>query len=233
MKIGYRRVSTIDQNLDRQDLGSIDKTFEEKLSAATAKDRPALQNMIEFARDGDEIICWSIDRMARDLRDLQTIIQTLLDKNVSITFMSENLKFSASSTDPFAKLQLHLMGAFAEFERSIIKKRQAEGIAKAKQRGAYKGRKAAIDPNKIIELHQQGMGPSKIADEMCISRISVYRALKSSQQQQKTEQREYDPADKWGAPTSSYDDAQTMKKIIQKVNAQKEQDANGSNNSAS
>lgn len=183
MKIGYRRVSTLDQNLDRQDLGALDKTFEEKLSAATAKDRPELQNMIEFAREGDEIIVWSIDRMARDLRDLQIIIQTLLDKDVSITFMSEKLTFSASSNDPFAKLQLHLMGAFAEFERSIIRKRQAEGIAKAKARGAYKGRKQSIDPSKVMELKQQGLGPTKIATEMGISRISVYRALKGSQQQ--------------------------------------------------
>ena len=184
MKIGYRRVSSLDQNLDRQDLGPLDKIFEEKLSGATAKERPELQNMMEFAREDDEVIVWSIDRMARDLRDLQTIIQTLLDKNVSITFLSENLTFSASSNDPFAKLQLHLMGAFAEFERSIIRKRQAEGIAKAKARGAYKGRKATIDANKIMELKQQGLGATKIANEMGISRISVYRALKASQQQQ-------------------------------------------------
>jgi DNA invertase Pin-like site-specific DNA recombinase len=188
MKIGYRRVSSLDQNLDRQDLGPLDKTFEEKLSGVNAKDRPELQNMMEFAREGDEVIVWSIDRMARDLRDLQTIIQTLLDKNVSITFISENLTFSASSNDPFAKLQLHLMGAFAEFERSIIRKRQAEGIAKAKARGAYKGRKPSIDQDKIIELKQQGMGPTKIATEMGISRVSVYRALKGSQQQQEVSQ---------------------------------------------
>ena len=178
MKIGYRRCSSLHQNLDRQDLGPLDKTFEEKLSGATAKDRPELQNMIEFAREDDEVICWSIDRMARDLRDLQTIIQTLLDKNVSITFLSENLTFSASSNDPFAKLQLHLMGAFAEFERSIIRKRQAEGIAKAKARGVYKGRRKSICTTKVKALHEQGLGPTKIAKEMGISRVSVYRALK-------------------------------------------------------
>ena len=188
MKIGYRRVSSLDQNLDRQDLGPLDKIFEEKLSGATAKERPELQNMMEFAREGDEVICWSIDRMARDLRDLQTIIQTLLDKNVSITFISENLTFSASSNDPFAKLQLHLMGAFAEFERSIIRKRQAEGIAKAKARGVYRGRKATIDAHKIMDLKQRGFGPTKIATEMGISRISVYRALKGSQQHQEVSQ---------------------------------------------
>ncbi len=181
MKLGYKRVSSIDQNLDRQDLGKLDNLFEEKLSGATAKDRPELQSMIDFARDGDEVIVWSIDRMARDLRDLQSIIQTLNDKNVSITFLTENLTFSPSNNDPFAKLQLHLMGAFAEFERSIIRKRQAEGIAKAKAKGIYKGRKPTIDPVKVMELYNQGLGPTKIANEMGISRVSVYRALKAKE----------------------------------------------------
>ncbi len=179
MKLGYRRVSTLEQNLDRQDLGQTDKTFEEKQSATSSKDQPELQNLMEFAREGDEVIVWSIDRMARDLRDLQSIIQSLLDKNASITFLSEKLTFSAVSNDPFAKLQLHLMGAFAEFERSIIRKRQAEGIAKAKERGVYKGRKPSIDSRKILELKEQGLDPTKIANEMGISRVSVYRAFKS------------------------------------------------------
>lgn len=178
MKIGYRRVSTHEQNLDRQDLGQLDKVFEEKISGASAKQRPELQAMIDFAREGDEIVVWSIDRMARDLRDLQSIIQTLLEKQVSITFITENLSFTASSNDPFAKLQLHLMGAFAEFERSIIRKRQAEGIAKAKARGVYKGRKPTIDVQQILDLKGQGLGPTQIAQELGISRVSVYRALK-------------------------------------------------------
>lgn len=178
MKIGYRRVSSIDQNLDRQDLGHLDKVFEEKLSGSSAKHRPELQAMIDFAREGDEVIVWSIDRMARDLRDLQAILHALLEKQVSITFISENLTFSATNNDPFAKLQLHLMGAFAEFERSIIRKRQAEGIAKAKARGVYKGRKVSIDYQKVMQLKNEGLGPTKIAAAMGISRVSVYRALK-------------------------------------------------------
>ncbi|WP_341223958.1 recombinase family protein [Loktanella salsilacus] len=180
MRIGYRRVSTVDQNLDRQDLGSVDKLFEEKLSGATAKDRPALQQLLEFAREGDEVIVWSIDRMARDLRDLQAIIQTLTDKQVSVLFLTENLSFSASSSDPFAKLQLQLLGAFSEFERSIIRKRQQEGILKAKERGVYKGRKPMIDPLKVQELRSGGMGVSSIAAALKISRVSVYRALKAA-----------------------------------------------------
>lgn len=180
LRIGYRRVSTIDQNLDRQDLGAVDKVFEEKLSGATAKDRPALQQLIEFAREGDEVVVWSIDRMARDLRDLQTIIQTLTDKDVSVSFLSERLTFSSISNDPFATLQLNLLGSVAQFERSIIRKRQAEGIQRAKARGAYKGRKATIDPVKIKELRTQGMGASSIAAALKISRVSVYRALKAA-----------------------------------------------------
>lgn len=180
MKIGYRRVSTCDQNLDRQDIGDVDKVFEEKLSGASAKDRPALQQMIEFAREGDEVLVWSIDRMARDLRDLQAIVQTLVDKGVTVCFLSERLIFSAAQDDPFAKLQLHLIGSFAEFERSIIRKRQAEGIAKAKQRGVYKGRPVSIDANKIRDLRQQGLGATKIAEQLKISRVSVYRALKTA-----------------------------------------------------
>lgn len=180
MKIFYRRVSSNDQNLDRQDIDDVDKVFEEKLSGASAKDRLALQQMIEFAREGDEVVVWSIDRMARDLRDLQAIVQTLVDKGVTVCFLSERLIFSAAQDDPFAKLQLHLMGSFAEFERSIIRKRQAEGIAKAKQRGVYKGRPVSIDANKIRDLRQQGLGATKIAEQLKISRVSVYRALKAA-----------------------------------------------------
>lgn len=180
MKIGYRRVSTCDQNLDRQDIGDVDKVFEEKLSGASAKDRPALQQMIEFAREGDEVIVCSIDRMARDLRDLQGIVQTLVDKGVTVCFLSERLIFSAAQDDPFAKLQLHLMGSFAEFERALIRKRQAEGIEKARQKGVYKGRPPSIDANKIRDLRQQGLGATKIAEQLKISRVSVYRALKAA-----------------------------------------------------
>lgn len=176
MKIGYRRVSSVDQNLDRQDLGSVDKTFEEKQSGAD-RDRPALKQMIEFAREGDEVLVYSIDRLARDLRDLQAIIQTLNDKGVTISFLSERLSFSANDTDPLARLQLHLIGAFAEFERRIIKKRQAEGIAKAKAKGIYKGRPAAISASKVRQLRAEGMGASEIAAQLGIGRASVYRLL--------------------------------------------------------
>lgn len=174
--VGYRRVSTVDQNLDRQDLGQVDKLFEEKLSGKDTN-RPALQALIDYVREGDSVLVWSIDRLARDLRDLQDIIQKLNDKDVSITFKTENLTFGASASDALAKLQLQMMGAFAEFERSIIKKRQAEGIAKAKAKGVYKGRKPTIDREEVQRLSEEGLSTYKIAEAMSISRMSVHRIL--------------------------------------------------------
>lgn len=179
MKIGYKRVSTLDQNLARQDLGEVDKLFEEKISGKSSTDRPALNAMLEFAREGDEVLVHSIDRLARDLRDLQQIIQELNEKQVTVRFLSERLTFSSDQDDAFARLQLQLMGAFAEFERNIIRKRQAEGIAKAKSRGAYKGRQASIDANAIKQRAAEGQGATAIAKDLGISRASVYRILKT------------------------------------------------------
>ena len=178
MKIGYRRVSSEGQNLDRQDF-VCDKMFEEKVSGAK-RDRDALTAMIEFAREGDEVIVWSIDRLARDLRDLQEIIQRLNDKGVSVSFLKEKLVFSGDAEDAFARLQLQMMGAFAEFERNIIRQRQAEGIARAKERGVYKGRAKFVSDGKIVALKAKGYKVTEIAEELGINRITVYRALKSS-----------------------------------------------------
>ena len=175
-RVGYRRVSTADQSLDRQALEDCDKIFEEKVSASSA-DRPALGELIDWVREGDEVVVWSIDRLARDLRDLESIIGKLTDKGVRVTFLSERLSFSADADDAFSRLQLQMMGAFAQFERSIIRKRQAEGIAKAKARGVYKGRKRKIDSERVRALKQAGWGASAIARDLGIARASVYRAL--------------------------------------------------------
>ena len=178
--IGYRRVSTFDQSLDRQDLQGCDRIFEEKVSAAS-KDRPQLQEMLRYVREGDTVLVWSIDRLARDLRDLQQIIQSIVDVGAAIHFKAENLSFSSKSNDPFAKLQLQMMGAFAEFERNLIKRRQAEGIAKAKAAGRYKnaGRKVTIDVAEVQRLHAAGHGATEIAELLGIGRASVYRLLNS------------------------------------------------------
>lgn len=173
-KVGYRRVSTLDQNLDRQELEGCDKVFEEKVSGSS-RDRQALTDMLAWVREGDEVVVWSIDRLARDLRDLEAIISELNAKGVSISFIAERLAVTASKDDPFSRLQLQLMGAFAQFERSIILKRQREGIEKAKARGVYKGRKAQIDSKRVAELRNQGYSAVAIAKELAISRASVYR----------------------------------------------------------
>ena len=179
MKIGYRRVSTVEQKFDRQDLGAdIERVFEEKESGGTAE-RKALQEMIAFARSGDEVIVYSIDRLARNLRDLQQIIEELNNKEVTVTFLSERLSFNADSSDAFAKLQLQMLGAFSEYERNIIRKRQAEGIEKAKANGVYTKTKK-INPDKIRQLRSEGIGATEICRRLSCSRTSVYNALSNS-----------------------------------------------------
>ena len=117
MRVGYRRVSSVDQSLARQDLGDCERIFEEKLSGASA-DRPALQDMIAFVRSGDEVVVHSIDRLARNLMDLQNIIQQLNNKGVSVYFITESLTFSSGGGSAFQTLQLQMLGAFAQFERT-------------------------------------------------------------------------------------------------------------------
>lgn len=176
--VGYRRVSSIDQSLDRQDLGEVEKVFEEKLSGASASDRPALRDLIGWVREGDLVVVHSIDRLARNLQDLLSIVSQLNGKGVSIQFIKDNLTFPPEGTDGASKLYLSILGAVAEFERSIIKQRQREGIQKAKAKGVYKGRKPTIDKDRILALRDEGNSTYKIAEVMGISRMTVHRALK-------------------------------------------------------
>ena len=175
--VGYRRVSSVDQALDRQDLGDVEKIFEEKLSGASASDRPALRDMIEWVREGDLILVYSIDRLARNLQDLLSIVSVLNAKGVSIRFIKDNLTFPPEGADGASRLYLSILGAVAEFERSIIKQRQREGIAKAKAKGVYKGRKPSIDKERIVALREAGNSTYQIAEEMGISRMTVHRTL--------------------------------------------------------
>jgi len=175
--VGYRRVSSIDQSLERQDLGDLEKVFEEKLSGASASDRPALQDLIGWVREGDLVVVHSIDRLARNLQDLLSIVSQLNGKGVSIQFIKDNLTFPPQGTDGASKLYLSILGAVAEFERSIIKQRQREGIDKAKAKGVYKGRKPTIDKDRILALRDEGHSTYNIAEVMGISRMTVHRAL--------------------------------------------------------
>ena len=172
IRVGYRRVSQVEQKFHRQELGELYKVFEKKISGSTSE-RLALSEMIDFVRENDEVVVYSIDRLARNLKDLQFIIEKLNRKGASIHFISENLTFNANSNDAFAKLQLQMMGAFAEFERNIIRKRQAEGIAKAK--GVYAKRGTTINRECLKKLKTDGLSITDIAHTLDISRMSVYR----------------------------------------------------------
>ncbi len=174
-KIGYRRVSSSEQNLERQDLSYCDRVFEEIVSGGSMK-RPELAKMLDFLWVGDEVHVWSIDRLARSMSDLLEIVQTISKSGASIHFISENLKFSGNpdTDDAAATLQMHLLGAFAQFERSIIRKRQREGIAKAKAAGKYKGRKPAVNRDDVRRRLELRLPVAQIAREMQISRSTVY-----------------------------------------------------------
>ena len=174
MIVGYKRLSSVEQKFDRQDLGAIEKVFEETVSGGSA-DREALIEMCEFVREGDEVVCYSIDRLARNLKDLLEIIQKLNAKGVSVEFISERLKFGTDKNDAFATLQLHILASVAQFERTMIRKRQMEGIAKAKAKGVYAKRGKSIDRTKVAELKVAGKTVTQIAKAMNVSRMSVYR----------------------------------------------------------
>jgi len=180
-KIGYVRVSSFEQNPDRQLEGIIlDKTFLDKASGKNTK-RLQLEAMIDYVRDGDLVVVHSMDRLARNLDDLRKIVFILTEKNVKVQFLKENLTFTGEDS-AMSKLLLSMMGAFAEFERSIIRERQLEGIALAKKRGTYTGRKPSMNEEKIEEMNillENGENKSAIARRLGISRETLYRHLKS------------------------------------------------------
>ncbi|MDD3816375.1 MAG: recombinase family protein, partial [Desulfocapsaceae bacterium] len=150
--VGYIRVSSFSQNTDRQLLDiSLDKIFEEKASAKDTN-RPVLKDCLEYLREGDELHVHSIDRLARNLIDLQTIVSDLNGKGVSVVFHKENLTFTGNIENPMNKLMLQMMGAFAEFERNLIKERQREGIAQAQKKGVKIGRMRVLKDEQIDEI---------------------------------------------------------------------------------
>ena len=152
--IGYVRVSSVEQNTDRQLEGvEFDRVFTDKASGKDTK-RPALEELLRFVREGDVVIVHSIDRLARNLPDLRRIVEDLTGRSVQLRFVKENLTFSGDDS-PMSTLLLSVMGAFAEFERALIRERQLEGIAIAKKKGAYKGRKKALSGEQVQETEPQ------------------------------------------------------------------------------
>ena len=180
-RIGYVRVSSFDQNPDRQleDI-EVDKIFTDKASGKDTK-RPELDALLSFVRDGDTVVVHSMDRLARNLDDLRRLVQQLTQRGVCIEFVKEHLSFTGENS-PMANLMLSVMGAFAEFERALIRERQREGIALAKQRGAYRGRKKSLSPEQADMLRKRvsaGEQKAALAREFSISRETLYQYLRS------------------------------------------------------
>lgn len=189
-RIGYVRVSSADQNDARQlDGVALDKTFTDKASGKNT-DRPQLQAMLEFVREGDQIYVHSMDRLSRSLRDLQDVVERLTAKGISVSFVKENLRFDPPTTGTdahqtaYSTLMLQLLGAVGQFERALIKERQREGIAIAKAKNVYKGRKKVLDKAEIARLKKmvaEGLSKVEIAETLGISRASVYVYLKKTE----------------------------------------------------
>jgi DNA invertase Pin-like site-specific DNA recombinase len=177
--VGYIRVSTHTQNTARQLQGiKLDKEFVDKMSGSS-KDREGLAACVNYVRQGDVLVVESIDRLARNLRDLQEIVESLIKKGVEIRFIKENLSFTGQK-DAFSTLMLQMMGSFAEFERTMIKARQREGIEAAKREGRTGGRPAKITPLLIAKakgMIEDGESIRKTAMALKVSRMTIYKIL--------------------------------------------------------
>jgi DNA invertase Pin-like site-specific DNA recombinase len=175
--IGYARVSTTDQNLDIQQAAlrtaGCDMIRSEKRSGTTTAGRTELETVLDFLRKGDVLMVTRIDRLARSIGDLQDIVRAVKAKGAALKATEQPIDTSTAAGKAF----LDMLGVFAEFEANLRRERQLEGIADAKARGVYKGRRASIDPTKVRDLKAQGLGPSAIAKTLKIGRASVYRAL--------------------------------------------------------
>lgn len=184
-RVAYIRVSSVDQNTARQlDGVPRDKTFTEKASGKSAE-RPQLKDLIAYVREGDTVVVHSMDRLARNVEDLRRVVRELTDKKVRVEFVKEQLTFTGEE-NAAATLMLNLIGAVAEFERSLIRERQREGIAVAKKAGVYnRGRKKKLD-EKAVELLRAriaaGESKAKVAREAEISRETLYKYLRASEE---------------------------------------------------
>jgi DNA invertase Pin-like site-specific DNA recombinase len=177
MKYGYARVSSAGQDLQVQEAALRDAGCDlirtEKVSGTSINGRDELKILLEFLRSGDTLVITRIDRLARSVKDLETIVEQLDQKNVSLIATEQPIDTSTS----VGKCFIQMLSVFAEFETNLRKERQMEGIKKAKANGMYKGRKKVIDEDKVRELRSKGLGATSIAREMKISRRSVYNVL--------------------------------------------------------
>jgi DNA invertase Pin-like site-specific DNA recombinase len=179
-RVGYVRVSTLDQRTERQlEQIPLDRVFTDQVSGKDTQ-RPHLAALLAFVRDGDTIVVHSMDRLARNLEDLRRLVRELTSRGVRVEFVKEGLTFTGEDT-PMATLLLSVMGAFAEFERALIRERQREGIALAKRRGVYRGRRRALSADQATRLRERasaGETKAALAREYGISRETLYQYLR-------------------------------------------------------
>lgn len=181
-KVGYARVSSKDQNIERQiEQLKAEKVFTYYTDKASggSRERPGLNEVMQYVRAGDQLVITSMDRCARSLTDLYAIVDELISKGVSVKFLKEGQVYSKDST-PIAKL-LGLLGSVAEFERSIIWERQAEGIARAKERGVYKGRARVLTDDQLAQARAwvaAGVPKAEDARRLGVGRTTLYSYLR-------------------------------------------------------
>jgi DNA invertase Pin-like site-specific DNA recombinase len=187
-RIGYIRVSTLSQSLERQleIVGECRKVFQDKESGSTVT-RQGLQDMLDYIREGDHVVVSEVDRLARSEADLANIVQEITQKGCSIEFVKDNLRFSDSNDDPTGKLILHVLSAIGAFSRRLMLQRQAQGIAKAQDRGVKFGRPPKADPANILQffLHNPEFTISKLAKKYNVSRSTAFRAVQHSEEYRK------------------------------------------------
>ena len=181
MKIGYARVSTGLQNLnlqeDRLNQYGCEKIFSDHISGSKSK-RPGLDKAIEFARSGDTIVVWRLDRLGRNMEDLITLVNELNNRGVSFHSLEENITMDKSSST--GRLLFHLFAAFAEFERNLILERSSAGRIAARARGRYGGRPEKLNKQdlKLLKtLYDNGTPIKTIAEQWKVSRTTIYRYL--------------------------------------------------------
>ena len=179
MIVGYARVSTSDQSLDVQiaelEAHGCERIFTDKASGTNTA-REGLSEVLDFVREGDTLVVVRLDRFARSMSDLYAMLERLTRQGVAFHCLRQSIDTSTST----GKLTLAILGAVAEFENDLRRERQREGIARAKERGVYKGRKRTVDAAEVLRLHGEGMAPTSIAGLLGISRTSVYRAMSGS-----------------------------------------------------
>ena len=180
--VGYVRVSSQDQNPARQveAIGNVDKIFEDRVSGGSRRDREGLGACLVYVREGDLVRVASMDRLARSLVDLQQLVDEFVAKGVAVEFVKEAVTYAGGEGASTSRLMLQLLGAFAEFERSLIRERQAEGIRLARAAGRYKGRARVLTQDQVKEAREliaAGVPKTRFAAQLGVDRSTLHRAL--------------------------------------------------------